>query len=74
MEKKYWKWKGYHFETLQFAKNCIEGDFNGDKELLEFYDKIWHIVDNQPFSYVQITMGKDGYAKFSKVHKVFVEP
>lgn len=73
MKKNYWRWKGYHFETLQFAKNCIVGDFN-KKEVLDSYDKIWHIVDNQPFSYVQITMGKNCYAKFSKVHKVFVEP
>jgi hypothetical protein len=73
MEKNYWRWKGYHFLTLKQAKNCINGDFN-QKELLEFYDKIWHIVDNQPSSYVQITNGNDGYPKYSRIHKVFVEP
>lgn len=77
MEKNYWKWNGYHFDTLQQAKNCIEGDFNGKiANLLGYdgYDKIWHIVNHQPHSFVYISTNKNGYAKFSRIHKVFVEP
>lgn len=73
MNKKYWKWNSYRFNTLKQAKNCIEGDFNGEiAKLLEYdgYDRIWYIEKSKPISYVKISIDNNGYAIFSKIVKL----